>query len=148
MKDKHIKIRIAVIVRKDNSVLMVRHQKGEKTYWLLPGGGLEYGETIAECAVRELLEETGVTISPGNLLFVCESLPPDGHRHVVNLFLQADLVGGTVNVGDEEVLAEARFVSIDEIPSLTIHPPIKHVLLDYLRSGKRPESILLGSMWD
>ncbi|HNT35681.1 MAG TPA: NUDIX domain-containing protein [bacterium] len=148
MKEKSIKIRVAVIVQKENAVLMIRHQKAEKTYWLLPGGGLEFGETITGCAVRELMEETGLCVRPGNLLFVCESLPPDGHRHVLNLFLHAELLGGELALGDEEILAEARFVPMEEIPSLTIHPPIKSVLLDYLRSGKLPAEIMLGSMWD
>lgn len=127
---------------------MVRHVKGERTYWLLPGGGLEFGESIADCARRELMEETNLEIEPGDLLFTCESIPPDKHRHVVNLFLDAKVTGGRIQIGDEEVLAETRFVPIAELHRMTIYPPIKTVLIDYLENGNLPERLLLGPIWD
>ena len=53
-------IRVGAIVMREGKALAIRHAHPdpETEYWVLPGGGLEPGETPMECAVRELLEET------------------------------------------------------------------------------------------
>lgn len=44
----------------NEAILMVRHVETTRSYWTLPGGGVEAGETLAEAAVREVFEETGL----------------------------------------------------------------------------------------
>lgn len=46
----------------NNSVLMVQHVEPTRSYWTLPGGGLEPGESPADAVVREMLEETGIQV--------------------------------------------------------------------------------------
>jgi len=46
----------------NKSVHMVRHVEPTRSYWTLPGGGLESGESPADAAVREMLEETGIRV--------------------------------------------------------------------------------------
>ena len=50
-------------------ILMVQHREPTRSYWTLPGGGVEAGETPAEAAVREVLEETGVRVRAVRLLW-------------------------------------------------------------------------------
>ena len=53
----------AVCVNERNEVLMVlQGQKGEKKRWSVPSGGLEKGETLEECCIREVWEETGYNV--------------------------------------------------------------------------------------
>jgi hypothetical protein len=42
------RIRVAAIIQQGNALLMVRHQKAEHSYWLLPGGGVKSGETLEQ----------------------------------------------------------------------------------------------------
>ena len=53
----------------DNVILMVRHVEPSRSYWTLPGGGIEAGETPAEAAVREVWEETGLRVRAVRLLW-------------------------------------------------------------------------------
>ena len=53
----------------DDTILMVRHAEPTRSYWTLPGGGIEAGETPAEAAVREVGEETGLAVKAVRLLW-------------------------------------------------------------------------------
>lgn len=53
----------------NNTILMVRHVEPTRSYWTLPGGGVEAGETPAEAAVREVWEETGLRVKVTRLLW-------------------------------------------------------------------------------
>jgi len=57
-----IRIRVGVLIWRDGEVLLVRREKGGRSYWLVPGGGVDPGETMVEAAPRELLEETGYSV--------------------------------------------------------------------------------------
>ena len=53
----------------NNSILMVRHVEPSRSYWTLPGGGVEAGESPAEAAVREVWEETSLRVQSVRLLW-------------------------------------------------------------------------------
>src|ERR1700722_9915267 len=96
--------RISVIAIEDEKILLVKHRKGNQQYWVLPGGRLEYGETFADCAVRELKEETGLEIEVERFIFLSEAIAPDRSRHIVNIYVKAKIIGGKLQLGDEPVL--------------------------------------------
>ena len=112
--------RVSVVVIDDNKILLVRHRKGSRQYWVLPGGRLEYGETFFECARRELQEETGLDVEVERFLFFSEAIAPDRSRHIVNIYLKAKVVGGTMRVGDEPVLAGVDFVPLSELEKVSL----------------------------
>ncbi len=148
MSESKTRIRVAVLLRKGGQVLLVRHQKPHSTYWLLPGGGLEYCESIEQCARREMMEELGLQIQLGDLVYVSESIPPDRHRHVLNLYYEGAITGGELRLGDEEVLAGAEFFPIDRLEEIDLRPPIARELTAYLKDPARRGRISLGNRWD
>ncbi len=139
--------RVSVIVLRDEQILLVRHRKGNRQYWVLPGGRLEYGETFFECAVRELKEETGLDVEVERFLFLSEAIAPDRSRHIVNIYIKAKVVGGTMKLGNEPVLAGVDFVPLSELQRVTLFPPIGKIILDSLPSGFQSGIEYLGNLW-
>lgn len=141
--------RVSVIVVTDEQkILLVRHRKGNRQYWVLPGGRLEYGETFQECAVRELREETGLDVCVDKLVFLSEAIAPDRSRHIVNVYVTAKVTGGVMKVGDEPVLAGVDYVPLEELQRCTLYPPVgKHILELIARHRGDAGISYLGNLW-
>lgn len=140
--------RISVVVlSRDEKILLVRHKKGNQKYWVLPGGRLEYGETFEECAVRELKEETGLDVEVERFMFLSEAIAPDRSRHIVNIFIKARVIGGTMKLGNEPVLAGVDFVPLDELSRITLFPPVSDEILDALYGNSNRGIKYLGNLW-
>jgi len=141
------RVRVAAVIVEKEHLLLVRHQKQGRTYWLLPGGGAEFGESLESALMRELKEETNLDIKVGHLIIVNDSIPPDRHRHVVNMCFTAQIAGGEMKLGNEKRLIEARFVPLKRLPELTFYPDIRHVLLPSIRNGFPNHAAYLGNLW-
>src|SRR5918995_2568906 len=123
-------IRVGAVVARDRSLLLVCHQKpGRDPYWVLPGGRLEPGETIPECAVREVSEETGLTAGFSGVLYVGEFLREG--RHTIDIVARMELEGDgeatlgsdpEVEPGTEPTLREVRWVSVEEVREIELLP--------------------------
>ena len=80
----HIRVSARAIIFDNNNILLIKRvgskfvDNGE--YYVLPGGGIEPGETAHQAIVREIREESGLTVSAGELLFV-QDIQPDGTIH-------------------------------------------------------------------
>jgi ADP-ribose pyrophosphatase YjhB (NUDIX family) len=136
-----------IVITKDEKILLVRHRKGNRLYWVLPGGRLEYGETFQECAVRELKEETGLDVVVEKFLFLSEAIAPDRSRHIVNIYLKGRIVGGTMQIGNEPVLAGVDLVPLADLERLTLFPPIGKKILESLPGGFEGGIQYLGNLW-
>lgn len=62
-------IRVCAAIIRDDEILMVFHQGASRSYWTLPGGGVEEGETPLQAVVREVEEETGLRVQVVRPLF-------------------------------------------------------------------------------
>ena len=149
--EKRPRIRAAVAVLNEGKLLLVQHTKGPKSYWLLPGGGLEWGEGLQEAAAREVLEETGLQVTVHDLLLVSETLSPNGQKHLVHLVFGGKLEGGTIVIpNNEERITDVRWFDLDVVPSLTLHPPMQRALakLDPKNlERKHGDPVFLGNLW-
>jgi 8-oxo-dGTP diphosphatase len=144
-----LRVRIAIVIMHKNKLLLVKHRKGDREYWLLPGGGLEENETVEACAVREIMEETGLNISLGKLIFTSESINPNGRKHIINMYFQGFLKDREINIciQDRDII-DASFIDIHKIDEITIYPNIKKELSDAWRKNFSHDVRHLGNRWE
>lgn len=87
-------VRVGAVVELGGKLLIAGHEKpGEGRYWVLPGGRLEPGETVPECASRELAEETGLAGEFAGVLYVSEFLREG--RHTVDITARVEVAPET-----------------------------------------------------
>lgn len=141
------RIRVGVVLLEGDALLLVEHRKGDRGYWLLPGGGLDHGETFFACAAREVREETGLLVEPERVVYLSEAIAPGGGRHIVNVFVKARLLGGTLTLPTDDIIAAARWVPLAELSGLVMYPAIAEALLASAATGFDHDVRHLGSFW-
>lgn len=141
------RIRVATVLPQNDELLLVRHRKGEKRYWMLPGGGLDYGESFEQCAIREIQEETGLTITIDRMLYLSEAICPRGTRHIVNVYMLGRIESGTIALPEEDVIEAIEFKPVATLNELTLYPAIAHHLIEDHAQGYTAGVRNLGSMW-
>jgi 8-oxo-dGTP diphosphatase len=113
---------VGVVCLRGTEVLLIRRGKPPREgEWSLPGGRIEWGETAASAALRELAEETGVEAALIGLVDVVDSIlasrsSGDVWGHYVLIDYAARWISGEPVAGDDA--AAARFVPLDDIETL------------------------------
>jgi len=125
-----LRVRLCGICFQENRLLLVNHSGlRDGPFWSPPGGGMEFGRSAEENLQREFMEETGLHIQVGRLLFVTEFLRSP--LHALELFYEVVATGGSLRVGlDPELQAaqqhirDVRFMecsAIDAMPAEEKH---------------------------
>lgn len=103
---------VGVICFRGEEVLLIRRGKAPRLgQWSIPGGRVEPGERVAETALRELREETGVEAELLGLVDVVDGVWPEHGRHYVLIDYAARWIAGEPVAGDDAAAAE--FVPIE-----------------------------------
>jgi 8-oxo-dGTP diphosphatase len=131
-----VRVRVCGLCWKGDALLLINHRGLYKhDFWAPPGGGLEFGERAEKSLRREFLEETGLRISVGKLLVVCEFVKPP--LHAVELFFEVTPTGGRLHMGKDpemgdrnQIIQQVRYVrklELHGMPSGNLHGLLKKV---------------------
>jgi 8-oxo-dGTP diphosphatase len=154
-----VKLRVSALCIRDAEVLLIEHKSFApddpelpESYWILPGGAVERGETLDEAVKREMMEETALECTVGSLLFIKELLYPypgvleQGNlHHSVSLGFHCTVTGGEMITGkdpeypdDQQVILRVCWIPLAELDRYHLYPPF---LADYILAQK-PEGLL------
>ena len=118
---------VAAILRNSDDEILFQYP-GEGEYWSLPAGAIEPGEAPAQALIREVWEETGLTVRPNKLLgiFGGESFRftyPNGDQVEYNVFVfECNIICGKLTAIDGES-ADLRFIKEENKPQLALPYP-------------------------
>jgi 8-oxo-dGTP diphosphatase len=145
------RIRVSALLRWQGRLLLIRHEKPGKEYWLLPGGGVNSGESLVDALRRELREEVGIEdrLSLEGPVAIIDSIAPErtfAAKHVVHIIFAGDLGGrslDTVTSVDAAVRGH-RLFALGELEEIVLHPPIQRFLA---RWQPGDPVVYLGPLW-
>jgi acetyl-CoA carboxylase carboxyl transferase subunit beta len=120
---------VGAVIIEDGRMLLIRRGRGAYLgHWAVPGGRQRRGETMREAVVREVHEETGLTVEVGDPLWAGDIMdddqPPAYHYTVVDF--AATPTGGRLEAGDDA--AEVRWVSMGDVRSMPLTPTMIDLL--------------------
>lgn len=124
-------VAVGAIVRRGDEVLLVlRGNPPNENQWAIPGGRLLLGETLQQGAEREILEETGIHIKAGEVVFTFEHIERDRHGevqfHYVVLDVAAEYLSGEPHAGDDA--REARWIPLSQLEQWTVNTTTRQAL--------------------
>ena len=132
-------------------ILLCRHEKPGREYWLLPGGGVNSGESLVDALRRELSEEIGIddTIPFEGPIAIVDSIAPARSfvsKHVVHIIFSGDLGERSLErvTSADAAVRGHRLFGLGELDEIVLHPPIQRFLARW-RPGD--PTVYLGPLW-
>jgi len=122
---------VDLIIEMEGGGVVLVKRKNPPHGWALPGGFVDYGETLEQAAVREAMEETGLRIDLRRQLHTYSDPARDPRRHTVTTVFVA-AAEGTASAGDDA--AEVRIFPWDQIPAEMAFD--HNEILEHYRTGR------------
>lgn len=117
--------------RRDAVLLVKRGRPPREGQWAIPGGKVKAGEKLQAAVEREVLEETGITIRAGEMIYQLEYIEHDDSGglafHYVVLDYDAEYISGEPCAGDDA--REAAWIRFDELCTLHLTDSTREALL-------------------
>lgn len=114
MKKPVLAVDVVAIYRNEGIILVKRSHDPYKDHWAIPGGLVEYGETVENAAVREFKEETGLEVKLVKIVGVYSDPSRDPRGHVVSVAFLGIVRDGMLKPSEET--KEVKIFKLHEIP--------------------------------
>lgn len=111
--------------------------------WSIPGGHLEFNESVEECAKREALEETGVNVDNVKALAVTEDRFPEHDKHYVTIWVYTDWISGEPTITEPDKWVDQEWRDFQSLPDPLFEPcwqnlrKVKPEIFTKIGSGER-----------
>ncbi|MFH1229191.1 MAG: NUDIX domain-containing protein [Candidatus Aenigmatarchaeota archaeon] len=138
MDNKNVRAGVGIMVLRDEKILLGKRNvdpfkasselRGEGS-WTMPGGKIQFGESIQDAAKRELKEETGIVSSEMKVVSVGNEIK--GDAHFVTIGFLCDKFENEPKVMEPDEITEWRWFSLGSLPS-PIFPPSMKLLQNYI----------------
>jgi ADP-ribose pyrophosphatase YjhB (NUDIX family) len=122
-------------------LLIKRGHEPEAGSWSLPGGRIEPGESDEQALLREVREETGLTVTAGQLVGTVDRPQPGGRVLVIRDYA-AEVTGGDLTAGDDA--ADARWVSLPGFDGLPLTTGLEEALARWGAADPAPAPALIA----
>lgn len=133
------KVGVGILIMNDQNEILLGERIGShgEGLWCYPGGHLEWGEKIEECAKREVKEETGLDVDVQDVFAVTDDLHwLDKNKHYITVAVRANYLGGEPNICEPNKCREWRWFHKDALPE-NLFEPSKNAL----------HNLMLGSIY-
>ncbi len=124
--DSIVRVGVACFIWKDGKFLVAsrRNAHGDGT-WALPGGHLEFHESWAECAAREVMEETGMRIKDLRFLAATNDIFESENKHYVTIWMESDWESGEPSIMEPDKCTEQIWSTFKDLPEPLFLPWIQ-----------------------
>ncbi|MGM0403323.1 MAG: nucleotide triphosphate diphosphatase NUDT15 [Thermodesulfobacteriota bacterium] len=138
MEKNFPRVGVGVIVVRGGRILLGKRigSHGAGT-WALPGGHLEYGETVEDCAVREVREETGLAIDVLGRGPYTSDVFPEAKKHYITLFVEARSDKGEPQILEPTRCLSWQWFSWSALPEPKFPPLASLVKTGFVPTGAR-----------
>jgi len=113
----------AVIKNSEGKILLMRRgpkSKNEAGTWTIPGGGVEFGEAMAQAVVREIKEELGVEIKVLRQYGCADHIMPSEGQHWVSTIFECEIMSGEPKILEPEKCSQIGWYSFAEMANLPL----------------------------
>lgn len=126
------------LIEDEDQLVVVLNRWAIGDVWSLPGGRLEVGESLTDCVVREVQEETGLLVAPVELAYVVDAHNQVHDQHFLVHVFSCRLVAGKLKVPqDDEFVIDAKWVKRDDVARYITWSTYRDPLLAYLAGHER-----------
>lgn len=126
MENERIRIRACLATVHEKRILLVPHYDTDAgpIQWNLPGGKVEFGESLQQSAIRELQEETGIVANIVSLLDVSEVIIPERPWHSITISYLGEFFGGELKSEAGHVHGEKnpQWFTIEQLQQVKYRP--------------------------
>lgn len=138
-----MKVRPSALILKDDCILTLRYNYGDKNVFALPGGNPDPGECLSEALARELMEELGVTTEVNSMVLSGEVIWDEVKKETFHIVFEATISSGIAELNPVHTTAlEVVWLPLSSVCDTLLYPNVGKFLLQYLKG--KPESMHIG----